>query len=141
MPSKKQTLVKTDALVVLTPEQKQVLTLQEEIAVLKNQLRKEPVNLDEQIAYFQEKEQLIKQYNKFQKNKVDLLSQLEIIQNLSQENEFVTDKYNLKLDVVSNYKNTTLFDINNPVLIETVIEHVVNCINEKMKCLEIEIAR
>ena len=112
---------KTKIVPPLKEEPKEV-NKDEEIESLKKQLEEankklqEPVNLEERIQYYQRIEECI------------------------EDDEFECESYKLSLGKLSQYRNDTVFSMNNPVVIGDVINCVLNRINAKMDKLKTEIA-
>lgn len=64
----------------------------------------------------------------------------EEIEECIEDDEFECESYKLSLGKLSQYRNDTVFSMNNPVVIGDVINCVLNRINAKMDKLKTEIA-
>ena len=118
----------------------------EEIESLKKQLEEankklqEPVNLEERIQYYQRKQELIMQLDRLVSESERLKTIQEEIEECIEDDEFECESYKLSLGKLSQYRNDTVFSMNNPVVIGDVINCVLNRINAKMDKLKTEIA-
>ncbi|MFR5660718.1 MAG: hypothetical protein ACLUDU_23055, partial [Butyricimonas faecihominis] len=118
----------------------------EEIESLKKQLEEankklqEPVNLEERIQYYQRKQELIMQLDRLVSESERLKTIQEEIKECIKDDEFECESYKLSLGKLSQYRNDTVFSMNNPVVIGEVINCILNRINAKMDKLKTEIA-
>ena len=133
---------KTEIVPPLKEEPKEV-NKDEEIESLKKQLEEankklqEPVNLEERIQYYQRKQELIMQLDRLVSESERLKTIQEEIEECIEDDEFECESYKLSLGKLSQYRNDTVFSMNNPV---DVINCVLNRINVKMDKLKTEIA-
>lgn len=136
---------KTEIVPPLKEEPKEV-NKDEEIESLKKQLEEankklqEPVNLEERIQYYQRKQELIMQLDRLISESERLKTIQEEIEECIENDEFECESYKLSLGKLSQYRNDTVFSMNNPVVIGDVINCVLNRINAKMDKLKTEIA-
>ena len=136
---------KTKIVPPLEEEPKEV-NKDEEIESLKKQLEEankklqEPVNLEERIQYYQRKQELIMQLDRLVSESERLKTIQEEIEECIEDDEFECESYKLSLGKLSQYRNDTVFSMNNPVVIGDVINCVLNRINAKMDKLKTEIA-
>lgn len=136
---------KTEIVPPLKEEPKEV-NKDEEIESLKKQLEEankklqEPVNLEERIQYYQRKQELIMQLDRLVSESERLKTIQEEIEECIENDEFECESYKLSLGKLSQYRNDTVFSMNNPVVIGDVINCVLNRINAKMDKLKTEIA-
>ena len=136
---------KTEIVPPLKEEPKEV-NKDEEIESLKKQLEEankklqEPVNLEERIRYYQRKQELIMQLDRLVSESERLKTIQEEIEECIEDDEFECESYKLSLGKLSQYRNDTVFSMNNPVVIGDVINCVLNRINVKMDKLKTEIA-
>ena len=136
---------KTEIVPPLKEEPKEV-NKDEEIESLKKQLEEsnkklqEPVNLEERIQYYQRKQELIMQLDRLVSESERLKTIQEEIEECIEDDEFECESYKLSLGKLSQYRNDTVFSMNNPVVIGDVINCVLNRINVKMDKLKTEIA-
>ena len=136
---------KTEIVPPLKEEPKEV-NKDEEIESLKKQLEEankklqEPVNLEERIQYYQRKQELIMQLDRLVSESERLKTIQEEIEECIEDDEFECESYKLSLGKLSQYRNDTVFSMNNPVGIGDVIKCVLNRINVKMDKLKTEIA-
>lgn len=136
---------KTKIVPPLKEEPKEV-NKDEEIESLKKQLEEankklqEPVNLEERIQYYQRKQELIMQLDRLVSESERLKTIQEEIEECIEDDEFECESYKLSLGKLSQYRNDTVFSMNNPVVIGDVINCVLNRINAKMDKLKTEIA-
>ena len=136
---------KTEIVPPLKEEPKEV-NKDEEIESLKKQLEEankklqEPVNLEERIQYYQRKQELIMQLDRLISESERLKTIQEEIEECIEDDEFECESYKLSLGKLSQYRNDTVFSMNNPVVIGVVINCVLNRINAKMDKLKTEIA-
>lgn len=136
---------KTEIVPPLKEEPKEV-NKDEEIESLKKQLEEankklqEPVNLKERIQYYQRKQELIMQLDRLISESERLKTIQEEIEECIEDDEFECESYKLSLGKLSQYRNDTVFSMNNPVVIGDVINCVLNRINAKMDKLKTEIA-
>jgi len=136
---------KTEIVPPLKEEPKEV-NKDEEIESLKKQLEEankklqEPVNLEERIQYYQRKQELIMQLDRLVSESERLKTIQEEIEECIEDDEFECESYKLSLGKLSQYRNDTVFSMNNPVVIGDVINCVLNRINAKMDKLKTEIA-
>ena len=136
---------KTEIVPPLKEEPKEV-NKDEEIESLKKQLEEankklqEPVNLEERIQYYQRKQELIMQLDRLISESERLKTIQEEIEECIEDDEFECESYKLSLGKLSQYRNDTVFSMNNPVVIGDVINCVLNRINAKMDKLKTEIA-
>ena len=136
---------KTEIVPPLKEEPKEV-NKDEEIESLKKQLEEankklqEPVNLEERIKYYQRKQELIMQLDRLVSESERLKTIQEEIEECIEDDEFECESYKLSLGKLSQYRNDTVFSMNNPVVIGDVINCVLNRINAKMDKLKTEIA-
>ena len=136
---------KTEIVPSLKEEPKEV-NKDEEIESLKKQLEEankklqEPVNLEERIQYYQRKQELIMQLDRLISESERLKTIQEEIEECIEDDEFECESYKLSLGKLSQYRNDTVFSMNNPVVIGDVINCVLNRINAKMDKLKTEIA-
>lgn len=136
---------KTEIVPPLKEEPKEV-NKDEEIESLKKQLEEankklqEPVNLEERIQYYQRKQELIMQLNRLVSEAEHLRAIEAEVQECIMDDEFECESYKLSLGKLSQYRNDTVFSMNNPVVIGEVINCILNRINAKMDKLKIEIA-
>ena len=136
---------KTEIVHPLKEEPKEVNN-DEEIESLKKQLEEankklqEPVNLEERIQYYQRKQELIMQLDRLISESERLKTIQEEIEECIEDDEFECESYKLSLGKLSQYRNDTVFSMNNPVVIGDVINCVLNRINAKMDKLKNEIA-
>lgn len=136
---------KTEIVPPLKEEPKEV-NKDEEIESLKKQLEEankklqEPVNLEERIQYYQRKQELIMQLDRLVSESERLKTIQEEIEECIEDDEFECESYKLGLGKLSQYRNDTVFSMNNPVVIGDVINCVLNRINVKMDKLKTEIA-
>ncbi len=136
---------KTEIVPPLKEEPKEV-NKDEEIESLKKQLEEankklqEPVNLEERIQYYQRKQELIMQLDRLISESERLKTIQEEIEECIEDDEFECESYKLSLGKLSQYRNDTVFSMNNPVVIGDVINCVLNRINVKMDKLKTEIA-
>jgi len=100
----------------------------------------EPVNLEERIQYYQRKQELIMQLDRLVSESERLKTIQEEIEECIEDDEFECESYKLSLGKLSQYRNDTVFSMNNPVVIGDVINCVLNRINAKMDKLKTEIA-
>ena len=127
-------------------EEPKELNKDEEIESLKKQLEEankrlqEPVNLEERIQYYQRKQELIMQLDRLVNESERLKTIREEIEKCIEDDEFECESYKLSLGKLSQYRNDTMFSMNNPVVIGDVINCVLNRINAKMDKLKTEIA-
>ena len=99
-----------------------------------------PVNLEERIQYYQRKQELIMQLDRLVSESERLKTIQEEIEECIEDDEFECESYKLSLGKLSQYRNDTVFSMNNPVVIGDVINCVLNRINAKMDKLKTEIA-
>ena len=136
---------KTEIVPPLKEEPKEV-NKDEEIESLKKQLEEankklqEPVNLEERIQYYQRKQELIMQLDRLVSESERLKTIQEEIEECIENDEFECESYKLSLGKLSQYRNDTVFSMNNPVVIGDVINCVLNRINAKIDKLKTEIA-
>ena len=136
---------KTEIVPPLKEEPKEV-NKDEEIESLKKQLEEankklqEPVNLEERIQYYQRKQELIMQLDRLISESERLKTIQEEIEECIEDDEFECESYKLSLGKLSQYRNDTVFSMNNLVVIGDVINCVLNRINAKMDKLKTEIA-
>ena len=136
---------KTEIVPPLKEEPKEV-NKDEEIESLKKQLEEankklqEPVNLEERIQYYQRKQELIMQLDRLVSESERLKTIQEEIKECIKDDEFESGSYKLSLGKLSQYRNDTVFSMNNPVVIGEVINCILNRINAKMDKLKTEIA-
>lgn len=136
---------KTEIVPPLKEEPKEV-NKDEEIESLKKQLEEankklqEPVNLEERIQYYQRKQELIMQLDRLVSESERLKTIQEEIEECIEDDEFECESYKLSLGKLSQYRNDTVFSMNNPGVIGDVINCVLNRINAKMDKLKTEIA-
>ena len=136
---------KTEIVPPLKEEPKEV-NKDEEIESLKKQLEEankklqEPVNLEERIQYYQRKQELIMQLDRLISESERLKTIQEEIEECIEDDEFECESYKLSLGKLSQYRNDTVFSMNNPVVFGDVINCVLNRINVKMDKLKTEIA-
>lgn len=136
---------RTEIVPPLKEEPKEV-NKDEEIESLKKQLEEankklqEPVNLEERIQYYQRKQELIMQLDRLVSESERLKTIQEEIEECIEDDEFECESYKLSLGKLSQYRNDTVFSMNNPVVIGDVINCVLNRINAKMDKLKTEIA-
>ena len=136
---------KTEIVPPLKEEPKEV-NKDEEIESLKKQLEEankklqETVNLEERIQYYQRKQELIMQLDRLVSESERLKTIQEEIEECIENDEFECESYKLSLGKLSQYRNDTVFSMNNPVVIGDVINCVLNRINAKMDKLKTEIA-
>ena len=136
---------KTEIVPPLKEEPKEV-NKDEEIESLKKQLEEankklqEPVNLEERIQYYQRKQEFIMQLDSLVSESESLKTIQEEIEECIEDDEFECESYKLSLGKLSQYRNDTVFSMNNPVVIGDVINCVLNRINAKMDKLKTEIA-
>ena len=123
-------------------EEPKELNKDEEIESLKKQLEEankrlqEPVNLEERIQYYQRKQELIMQLDRLVSESERLKTIQKEIEECIEDDEFECESYKLSLGKLSQYRNDTVFSMNNPVVIGNVINCVLNRINAKMDKLK-----
>ena len=136
---------KTEIVPPLKEEPKEV-NKDEEIESLKKQLEEankklqEHVTLEEFNQYYQRKQELIMQLDRLVSESERLKTIQEEIEECIEDDEFECESYKLSLGKLSQYRNDTVFSMNNPVVIGDVINCVLNRINVKMDKLKTEIA-
>lgn len=134
--------VQTTALVLVTetPEAK-AKRLEKEISELKDRLKNVPQTLEQKIEFYQLKQQKIKQLAKLEESSSELFEHIEKLDKLTEENDFVCDKYKLSvIDSSNGYKETSAFQMNNPMIIRDVVKFVLQRIDDKISVLKMEIA-
>lgn len=132
----------TTALVLVTetPEAK-AKRLEKEISELKDKLKKVPQTLEQKIEFYQVKQQKIKQLDKLEKSSNELFEHIEGLDKLTETDDFVCDKYKLSVTEKSaGYNESSVFQMNNPVIIRDVIKFVLQRIDDKISVLKMEIA-
>lgn len=138
-----QAEAKTTALVVMP----KIETLEElnkrleaENQQLKAVLNKVPQTLEQKIEYFQFKQQKIKQLTKLEESANRLFEHIEILDELTNEDDFKCDRYHLSVHNTGSCNGIPVFTMNNPIIIRDVIKFVLQRINDKMDVLKMEIA-
>lgn len=132
----------TTALVVVTetPEAK-AKRLEKEISELKDRLKNVPQTLEQKIEFYQLKQKKIKQLAKLEESSNELFEHIEKLDKLTEEDDFVCDKYKLSvMDSSNGYKENSAFHMNNPVIIRDVVKFVLQRIDDKISVLKMEIA-
>lgn len=132
----------TTALVLIreTTEEK-AKRLEQENAELKARLRNVPQSLEEKIEFYKLKQEKIKQLNKLEETSNNLFEHMEKLDKLTEENDFVCDKYRLSVgDSSDSYREKPIFQMNNPVIIRDVVKFVLQRIEDKMSVLKMEIS-
>lgn len=115
--------------------------LELENAELKAKLGNVPQSLEEKIEFYKIKQDKIRQLAKLEESSNELFKHMETLDKLTGENDFVCDKYKLSVfDTNSGYKETSIFQMNNPVIIRDVVKFVLQRIDDKMSVLKMEIA-
>jgi SMC interacting uncharacterized protein involved in chromosome segregation len=122
------------------PTQKsEVEQLKAQIKKLETQLNQQPQSLEEKIKFFQEKQEMIKRLSILDKYADSLVKVGEELQKDHEEDEFLTDRYFLRIS----YKSTSYgseqeaLRIQNPKLIWEVLGFAIGKINEKRTELQI----
>ncbi|WP_162343233.1 hypothetical protein [Cyclobacterium salsum] len=116
----------------------EVEQLKAQIKKLETQLSQQPQSLEEKIKFFQEKQEMIKRLNLLDNYADNLLKVGEEIQKDQEEDEFLTDRYFMKIT----YKPTTygseqeVLKIQNIKLIGEVLGFAIGKINEKRNELQ-----
>ncbi len=125
----------------LTPEEKNRI-LEAEIEKLKSQLKQTPQTLEEKIEFYQVKQQKIKQLSKLGKSSDELFGHIEKLEEMVEKNDFECDEYKLSVGETTNgnYREATVFQMNNPIIIRDVIKFVLQQIDNKIDILKMEIA-
>lgn len=116
----------------------EVEQLKAQIKKLETQLSQQPQSLEEKIKFFQEKQEMIKRLSLLDNYADNLLKVGEEIQKDQEEDEFLTDRYFMKIT----YKPTTygseqeVLKIQNIKLIGEVLGFAIGKINEKRNELQ-----
>lgn len=116
----------------------EVEQLKAQIKKLETQLSQQPQSLEEKIKFFQEKQEMIKRLSLLDNYADNLLKVGEEIQKDQEDDEFLTDRYFMKIT----YKPTTygseqeVLKIQNIKLIGEVLGFAIGKINEKRNELQ-----
>lgn len=114
--------------------------LQKTVENLQKKLAAVPNNLDERIAYFQQKKVFIDQLAKLEAQEAELQKSLDTISDKAAENEFLTEEFSLLLTEKHGYGSPdTIWNFKNPIIIGEVIDFVLQRIAKKREELKLKI--
>ena len=133
---KKPDLLKLEVPTEKKPDMAQLLKENKE---LKKKLSSMPEALEDKISFFQRKQELIKKFNRMEKNAELLMEHREKLSELSEEDAFFNEEYFLKVNCKEYSRDKDVFKICNPVIIGELIDHVLENMKGKREALKAEI--
>lgn len=133
--------VKPGPLVILKPAEPTEAELKKENEKLKKIIERIPQNLTERIVYYKQKQEWINNLKKITGERDQLLQLKSEIFDEMEQDEFFTENFAIAIVRVQKYgSDNNILKIQNPVLIETLLNVVLDKINLKVDELEISIA-
>ncbi len=108
--------------------------LRKRVQELEQKLEAQPKNLEEKIKLYQEKQRLIKQLGIVDAQAENLAAHAESLRVEAQKDEFKTDSYAIAFKG-GNYRNETIFEIDNPVIIGDTIAYIMGRLQAKREQL------
>lgn len=138
--SKENSTPKKPNLLKLVETTPKVEDLVKENEKLKKKLLAMPEKLEDKITFFQRKQDLIKKYNRMEKNANVLIEHREKLSELSEEDGFTNEEYFLSVNCKANYRDNDVFKFTNPVVIAELIDFVLKNMEAKRELLKVEIS-
>ena len=118
----------------------EVRELRREVEQLRAQVAKAPQSLDEQINYFQRKQQLVSRLNSLNSSILTLEKHGEEVRKEAEEDVFSSEVYALRLSSKKGYSSEEeVFKFRNPTVITELLNFVLSRMIEKREAIENEI--